>query len=1582
LTSITAAGRQTFFSYDAAGNVTEVRDEAGTPLVRNNYDARGQLIASTPAAGPTTHFAYDANGNRTASWHVRQAFQPDGTAYDVQTRSETDYDPNGRVTATRQVVIDRPGTPQESARTLWTTATHYNAVGQVDWTLDRFGNRTETIYDKRRQPIQTRTLTRSASEWDPVTRSVSEGDAWLLTRTVYDAAGRAILTANSFVEDPAVTAANQAAFNAATGTYTSFTFDDTTPTTATYSIYDATGRVVETQRLKDVVIKVSGTAPNLQTQIAVAGDDYDPLTDGELKDFFLAKEIVVSSSQTQYGPLGRVAATFDQYGNETRTTYNTYGDVIQTATQARSASEEVWLVTRTVYDGHGRVEFTLDRLVAPDPIPAELTGFGTHTVYDAQGRAWKTERVQNLTITLANDDSTAPSRGQFISDTRTIYNSKGQVESSVAADDQVTKYEYDSLGRQVATIGHAVPAGSVSLPHALKSQIPDLQSTFVRHRSETVYDAEGRVAAQRANLVQVEDAAGNVIAIDGSAVQETSYEYDAFGNRVRTTFTDGSFILVRYDDFGRQVAEAQQVPAGTNVQWSEQAQSFVVPPSGGSPEAVVPTKLFEYDAQGRLSAVILPAVQHPDTGQMVRPRYEYGYDARGNQTLIRDPLLRETWFTFDAQGRQLTRTLPLGFGPDGIAGTSDDATVSTDAFTERFEYNDFGQQTLHVSFEGVVTALQYDTDDGVDVGDAGRLIAKRYFESLAGYQTWRADQEDGAPFTVNPDELWTYTYDAFGRQTHVAVALRDTMPGELTPHRFETTTYDAQGRIVTIATPEGTIHYQYDPATGRRTRSEATAQVGDPAALVTVTVTDTHYLYDALGRLDAVAVHWRNGERVDVDPDTPGFQPEVTDYVYDLLGNLDQVRGLNGVIADYDYDALNRLELLRHFRDENANGTYEATIDTLLAQYDYDLLADGRRAGVTEKIWQDADENGIVAPSEIAETRIDWFYDDVGRLTREIYDGPGTDLDYATDYIFDLVGNRLEKLTDATPNEEILVEGETLTQLAAYRTGAELVPDRAITYSYDANDRLLTELVESIAADGTRAAQQTTLYEYGPNADPGTGIGGDWTMQTRKTVWQGADTGPETGTRLSDTQYDYNLQNRMSGAVIDSDGDGPVAPTTVEYEYDATGIRISKVEGTDKVLYLVDRHNPTGYAQVLAEIAVAEQIQQLIRSYTLGLDVISQAEAAGPVYHLLYDGHGSTRALLNGAGCVIAGQAFAYDAYGNAIGFYPTDALTTLLYSGEQFDQRLQMQYLRARYYDLATGRFNRVDPFFGNLNDPLSLHKYLYVHGDPIRGTDPSGKFLGSIISVIGAFAGMMYARRSHDTVVTSAGFSAGALLRNLVGYAAYGIGGNLLGAGTYFGFIGLIPTRGNSQAATASAIANHLDKLLEARLTQGSITSNEFTSGRVASEAIATAYVTAVNRNRKSHGGWLGNTTSLGNKCTEWVKLLSEESGIQNALKGTKWSLRIHYNVPKFGWWESYAFLPHFESETGGLEMFVPIHPLHSFMTLTFKDDKDPETGKSPFPDVVLDPWSTNSPEIYDPHQFHETWPLNHFYPGIEAS
>ncbi|MBI1337258.1 MAG: hypothetical protein GC164_09895, partial [Phycisphaera sp.] len=201
---------------------------------------------------------------------------------------------------------------------------------------------------------------------------------------------------------------------------------------------------------------------------------------------------------------------------------------------------------------------------------------------------------------------------------------------------------------------------------------------------------------------------------------------------------------------------------------------------------------------------------------------------------------------------------------------------------------------------------------------------------------------------------------------------------------------------------------------------------------------------------------------------------------------------------------------------------------------------------------------------------------------------------------------------------------------------------------------------------------------------------------------------------------------------------GEDAVTT--YTYNDSGLRVKEVVLTEPVggsattvtkEYLFDPQNPTGYAQVLEEYLDGV----LSVAYTLGHDVIAQASTSGGspdnVYYFLHDGHGSTRALAQIVNNVVEViEQYAYDAYGVHLTTQnltqlktAATALTRLLYSGV-WTQASGVQYLRARFYDPTTGRFNRVDPFAGNTSDPQSLHKYLYTHGNPVLGIDPSGEF------------------------------------------------------------------------------------------------------------------------------------------------------------------------------------------------------------------------------------------------------------------
>jgi RHS repeat-associated protein len=101
----------------------------------------------------------------------------------------------------------------------------------------------------------------------------------------------------------------------------------------------------------------------------------------------------------------------------------------------------------------------------------------------------------------------------------------------------------------------------------------------------------------------------------------------------------------------------------------------------------------------------------------------------------------------------------------------------------------------------------------------------------------------------------------------------------------------------------------------------------------------------------------------------------------------------------------------------------------------------------------------------------------------------------------------------------------------------------------------------------------------------------------------------------------------------------------------------------------------------------------------------------------------------------------AYDAYGNLLGSAVgvlNPPPTKILFTGQVFDPNLILHYLRSRFYDPKTGRFEQMDGFVGDLSDPQTLQKFIYTEEDPVNMTDPSGfapQIKPSIYRLIKAF-------------------------------------------------------------------------------------------------------------------------------------------------------------------------------------------------------------------------------------------------------
>jgi len=148
--------------------------------------------------------------------------------------------------------------------------------------------------------------------------------------------------------------------------------------------------------------------------------------------------------------------------------------------------------------------------------------------------------------------------------------------------------------------------------------------------------------------------------------------------------------------------------------------------------------------------------------------------------------------------------------------------------------------------------------------------------------------------------------------------------------------------------------------------------------------------------------------------------------------------------------------------------------------------------------------------------------------------------------------------------------------------------------------------------------------------------------------------------------YEYNLQNRLSVVKTSTDG-GTNWTSVTEYQYNSEGSRVSKAVDGVVTSYLVDAYNHTGYSQVLEESSGSDRT-----TFTIGDDVLTQSKFDGTnttTRHLLYDGQGSTRQLINSNSSIA--DSYSYDSYGVMLGGNPTPAapaMTNLLYTGEQWD--------------------------------------------------------------------------------------------------------------------------------------------------------------------------------------------------------------------------------------------------------------------------------------------------------------------------
>jgi RHS repeat-associated protein len=170
--------------------------------------------------------------------------------------------------------------------------------------------------------------------------------------------------------------------------------------------------------------------------------------------------------------------------------------------------------------------------------------------------------------------------------------------------------------------------------------------------------------------------------------------------------------------------------------------------------------------------------------------------------------------------------------------------------------------------------------------------------------------------------------------------------------------------------------------------------------------------------------------------------------------------------------------------------------------------------------------------------------------------------------------------------------------------------------------------------------------------------------------------------------------------------------TTTTYSYDGDSKRATKTVGAS--------------APITSTYDVDQSLPMLLsdgtRSYVSGLGLAFSVDTQGnlAVYHT--DGLGSVRALTDQNDTIT--QTYQADEFGVPALVQGTST-QPFGYAGQQTDAESAFQYLRARMYDPATGRFLGADPVPGSPAAPQALNRYTYAGNDPTTVADPSGETL-----------------------------------------------------------------------------------------------------------------------------------------------------------------------------------------------------------------------------------------------------------------
>ncbi|MDP2938467.1 MAG: RHS repeat-associated core domain-containing protein [Candidatus Omnitrophota bacterium] len=702
--------------------------------------------------------------------------------------------------------------------------------------------------------------------------------------------------------------------------------------------------------------------------------------------------------------------------------------------------------------GSGTFTFAYDEVNRKTTV-TNPKGFVTEWTYDENGGPLI---KKELTAGLRPTDPT-------FFETRYTYNADLERTQIISSEGNGIKYTFDEANPNPPAQGNLLEIRRKTDMSQPDDDTNDIVTHFTYEPNfnfvRTITDPKGSVTTFNY------DANGNLTAIIypevGGQIPQTTFTYNQYGQI--ETVTDPNSNLTRYEYYADTgyLHKIIQDPNGINAQTQFTYDS--VGNITSLTDANNHTTTFVYNALNQLKTITNPSPFNYQT--------KYSYDANGNLTklerqtnlqhipwqtteytytpldqlestkqFLNPTIFLQTTFSYDLNGNRASVTDANNKTTTYVYDERDLIWKTTDALNNTTEY----AYDHNGNLDNIKDSRSNETNYAYDSFD--RLQTTTYAD--ASYAQYTYDKNSNLSELRTPNsELINYTYDVLNR-----LDLK-TYPNQTTVDYA----YDLGSRLTSIVYGLSSMVYTYD--TLNRITSNTQTVNSQPYTL--------NYEYDAVG--NRTQLTYPNGAFYNYTYDNLNRMVNVRDignqeiarYDYDTLSRRIKTTYANHTATDYQYDLANQLRQLAHYK---------------IPQPDHDLLSILRK---TFSLKQAEAIEDVAVPLGTF-SYFAYHYDQAGnridlrsnnQLTRyrynNIYELTNTTGAQTHAYQYDNVGNRTA--ADGVPytsnnlNQYTQVGSNNFT----YDGNGNLTSDGIHTYSYDAENRLIT------ASGG-----QNSSYEY------------------------------------------------------------------------------------------------------------------------------------------------------------------------------------------------------------------------------------------------------------------------------------------------------------------------------------------------------------------------------------------------------------------------------------------------------------------------------------------------------------------------